>query len=144
MPTHFEVVDRCNVECTRYDLLFSEGRVPKPDAIKIDSQGYEYEILQGFGGLLQGCLGIELEAHFYKLYREQKLLHKLIELLDSYDLVLRRLNPVPHFGGDLVEVDAYFTKRRQSVMNLSAIQRSKFDLLTDIWELPKYQLPKHR
>jgi FkbM family methyltransferase len=142
IQVHFETVGHSIVECMRYDTLHRNGTVPKPDVIKIDVQGFEYEVLLGFGNLLDQCLGIELESHFYPLYRNQKLLCDVVDLLSSFDLVLRRLdaNKMNHFDGDLVEVDVYFTKRRQAVRNLSPTQRSKFDLLTKVWELPIYDL----
>ena len=98
----FNVTQLADVKCTRYDALYNQGLVPAPDVIKIDVQGYEYEVLTGFGGLLHSCPGIELEAHFYPLYIGQKLFHELVRLLDDFELVLRKLQPVPHFDGDLI------------------------------------------
>jgi FkbM family methyltransferase len=135
---HFELASQADVECTRYDVLFHRGLVPVPDAIKIDVQGFEYQVLLGFGSLLQECLGIELEAHFYQLYRGQRLLHDIIALLGDFGLVLRTLQHVEQFDGDLVEVNAFFTKSRFAVRQLTAERRGKFDLLTKVWELPVY------
>ena len=123
------------VECVRYDQLYDRGEAPAPDVIKIDVQGSEYEVLLGFGSLLQTCLGIELESHFYPIYRNQKLLHDVVRLLDSFGLVLRKLEPVPHFDGDLVEVDAFFTRSRESMQTLGEVARRKFDLMRQVWEL---------
>jgi FkbM family methyltransferase len=138
---HFEITGRHTVEAARYDTLCENGRAPKPDVVKIDVQGFEYEVLLGFGGLLGNCLGIELETHFYPLYRGQKLLHDLIALLGTYGLVLRRLDTdskLSHFDGDLIEADAYFTKSRRAVRGLDSAQRTKFALLTQVWQLPPY------
>jgi FkbM family methyltransferase len=130
------------VDCTRYDVLYQKGVVPCPDAIKLDVQGCEYEVLLGFGALLQDCLGIELETHFYPIYRDQRLLHEIIALLGEYGFVLRKLdqNKMSNFGGDLVEVDAFFTKPRSVVRSYDRTQRRKFDLLTEVWELTQYRL----
>jgi FkbM family methyltransferase len=136
---HFELAGQEDVECTRYDVLYYQGKAPAPDAIKIDVQGYEFQVLEGFGGLLQHCLGIELEAHFYPLYRGQKLLHDIVSLLDDYGLVLRTLQHVGQFDGDLVEVNAFFTKSRHQLQSLVPLRRRKFDLLTRVWELPMYR-----
>jgi FkbM family methyltransferase len=135
---HFEVVGRRSVYCTRFDTLFAQGIVRAPDVIKIDVQGFEYEVLLGFGGLLSSCIGIELEAHLYPLYENQKLLHDLIGLLQDFGLVLRKIAPVPHFDGDIVEVDAYFTRPRPSIQKLPDNERWKFDLLTGVWGLQHY------
>jgi FkbM family methyltransferase len=139
---HLRVTGTQEVECTRYDALHQQGSVPNPDVIKLDVQGCEYEVLLGFGALLQDCLGIELETHFYPAYREQRLLHEIITLLDAYGFVLRKLdqNKMDHFDGDLVEVDAFFTKPRSVVRSYDQVQRRKFDLLTDVWQLAHYRL----
>lgn len=135
---HFEVLEELDVVCARYDTLFAQGRVPLPDAIKIDIQGFEYEVLAGFGGLLENCLGIELETHFYQLYEGQKLLSDIVRQLQDYGFVLRRIHPVGHFEGDLVEVDAFFTKSRSFAAAMPDEQRWKFDLLRDVWNLAEY------
>lgn len=131
----FRIRQTEEVECVRYDRLHAQGDAPAPDVIKIDVQGFEYKVLLGFGSLLETCLGIELESHFYPIYRDQKLLHDLVGLLENFGLVLRKLEPVPHFDGDLVEVDAFFTRSRPSMQALGASERRKFDLMCRVWEL---------
>ena len=71
--------------------------------------------------------------------RGQRLLHDIVSLLNDHGLVLRTLQPVPHFDGDLVEVNAFFTKSRFAVRALNQDQRRKFALLTKVWELPDYR-----
>jgi FkbM family methyltransferase len=135
---HFEVVGRQEVQCRRYDSLFLAGQAPAPEAIKIDTQGHEFEVLEGFGGLLVDCLGIELEAHFYPAYRSQKLFHQIVELLATYNFVLRRMEPADSFGGDLVEANVYFTKPRRIVERRSSLERLKHDFLCEVWCLDRY------
>jgi hypothetical protein len=59
----------------------------------------------------------------------------VVRLLDDFGLVLRKLEPVPHFDGDLVEVDTFFTRSRQSMQALGPLERRKFDLMRRVWEL---------
>lgn len=134
----FRVARRLEVDCVRYDELFAQGVVPAPDVIKIDVQGFEYEVLQGFGDLLHSCLGVELEAHLYELYKGQKLLGDLVALLAGYGLVLRQVRPTGNFDGDCVEVDAFFTRRRDAAGAWSDTQKSKFATLCDAWQLSPY------
>lgn len=134
----FHVVHRVDVDCVRYDELFAQGAVPRADVIKIDVQGFEYEVLQGFGDLLHSCLGIELEAHVYPIYKGQKLLGDLVSLLAGYGLVLRQVRPTGNFDGDCVEVDAFFTRRRDAVAALPDPQKAKFETLCEAWQLPRY------
>lgn len=134
----FDVTGTAAVACTRYDVLYHAGEVPAPDAIKIDVQGFEYEVLQGFGGLLQSCLAIELEAHVYPIYLDQKLLHHLIAFLADFGFVLRAVAPVPSFDGDIVEIDAWFTKDIHAWRRFDFDQREKFGLICKVWNLVDY------
>jgi FkbM family methyltransferase len=134
----FRVIGEQDVYCTRYDELFRRQMVPVPDVIKIDVQGFEYEVLLGFGHLLESCIGIELETHFYPLYRGQKLIGEIVDFLDDFGFVLRTVKHVPNFDGDAVEFDAFFTKRRQEVLSFPGQARTKFSLLTEVWGLEPY------
>lgn len=137
---HFAVERRDKVHISRYDSLFREGIVPLPDALKIDVQGFEYEVLLGFGGLLSNVLAIKLEAHFYPIYTGQKLLGEIVELLSAFDFKLRKIdqNKMDHFAGDLVEVDAYFTKSRREIKKATRQIKDKYEFLASIWQIPDY------
>jgi FkbM family methyltransferase len=137
---HFALDRSVSVECARYDSLYRSQELPLPSIIKIDVQGFEYQVLQGFGGLLNHCLALQVEAHFYPLYEGQKLLHDLVDLVSGYGLVLRRLfngrspalNGDRHFDGDLVEVDAVFTKSRQWAQSQPVETRNRLNLACEI------------
>lgn len=142
---HFAVEKVVSVECSRFDTLYKSGSLPFPDCIKIDVQGFEYQVLSGFGDLLSATLAIKLEAHFYPLYKDQRLLHDLISYLSKYDFVLRKLSNARspgldgdrHFGGDLVEVDAFFTKSKRWLSQNGA-SRDKFAVASAILGLKLY------
>lgn len=80
----FSVVGTQETDCVRYDDLFRMQAAPLPDVVKIDVQGFEYEVLLGFGHLLQNCMAIELEAHVVPIYKGQKLLGDLIDILTHW------------------------------------------------------------
>jgi FkbM family methyltransferase len=130
----FEVIERRPIQCVRYDELFRQGIVPAPDVIKIDVQGFEYQVLCGFGHLLESAIGIELEAHFYPLYVDEKLLGEIVDFLDGYNFVLRDLQRWD-WRGDFVEVNAFFTKRREDIRAYDEIKKQKFQLLSEVWRL---------
>lgn len=134
----FETLRQVSVECTRYDMLHDAGAVPAPDVVKLDVEGFEYEVLLGFGALLGGCLGVETEAAHYPVYQGQQLLGDLVALLARFGLVLRRTEPVPGFDGDEVVVNAFFTRNRAAVAALEPHRRRKFDRLCKVWSLPLY------
>lgn len=129
---------KAQVTCVRYDDLVSRGAAPAPDVIKVDVEGYESAVLDGFGDLLDDVLGIETEAWFYQGYQGQKLLHDLIARLSDFGLRLRWLETVPGFEGDLVCVNAYFTMQRKKYCTLSPARRAKFDVMSRVWRLAAY------
>jgi FkbM family methyltransferase len=131
----FRITHEIDVDCVRFDSLFTNGEAPQPDAVKIDVQGFEYNVLEGFGGVLQECLGVKVEAHLYPIYKGQKLLSDIIELLERAGMTLRRIKPVDHFDGDIVEVDAWFTCSPERAANLSRDKASKLAFLEKVWEL---------
>lgn len=130
----FEIVKKENVECYRYDELVAAGKAPVPQFVKIDVQGYEFEVLVGFGKLLHEVLAIELESHFYPIYEGQKSLMEIVNYLYEYDLILRKLEPHGPFEGDLVEVNAFFTKRKNA---LDTIAIKHLELWEQICKIPK-------
>ncbi|MDR3538213.1 MAG: FkbM family methyltransferase [Acetobacteraceae bacterium] len=132
----FDVIQTLDIEITSYGSLFRSGRVPTPDVIKIDTQGFEFEVLLGFGDLLGSCLAVQLEAHFYQIYQGQKLFGELVGLLKESGLVLRSIKPVNHFDGDIVEIDAWFTISEPRERQLSDVDKWKFSAIENEWELP--------
>ncbi len=137
---HFAVEGREPVALSRYDTLYRAGRVPLPDALKIDVQGFEYQVLVGFGELLSDVLAIKLETQFYEVYQQQKLFGDLVQYLAKFGFVLRKIDcdKMEHFAGDLVEVDAYFSKDRRSIRRLPPRARQKYEVLAKAWALPAY------
>jgi FkbM family methyltransferase len=137
---HFHIEQVSKIKVSRYDTLNNLGVVPTPDAIKIDVQGFEYQVLNGFGNLLFDVLAIKLETQFYEVYEKQYLFSDITSFLTKFGFVLRRIetDKIENFAGDIVEVEAYFTKSRREIMRADTNQRTKFDILTDIWQLPRY------
>jgi FkbM family methyltransferase len=131
----FRVRGTTEVEVTTYADLHAQGRVPVPDVLKVDVQGYEHEVLTGFGPLLGACLGVQLEAHVRPIYSGQRLLGDLVELLAGQGLGLRRLVPTGKFDGDLVEFDAWFTPGLEATQALAPGRAAKLRDIERIWDL---------
>jgi FkbM family methyltransferase len=105
----FDVIDTLDVHCTRYDEILD---APHPDMIKIDVQGCEYEVLEGFGEHMNTTIAVELESHLYPIYEGQKLVHDIISLLDKHGLHLNWLSPQMSFDDDFLEVNLFFTRAK--------------------------------
>lgn len=144
---HFTPKSRTTMACRRYDTLFAAGGLPLPHAVKVDVQGFEFQVLSGFGALLHQCLSIQAETHFYPLYRDQRIFGDLVAFLADFGFVLRRLgnprspelNGDPHFEGDLVEVDAVFTKSKHWLTTQPDHARADFAIACEVFGVPAYR-----
>jgi FkbM family methyltransferase len=136
----YDEVGQASVSCLRYDALHAAGAAPLPEVIKLDVEGYEYEVLVGFGALLENCIGIEVESWLYPVYRETRLLGEIVSYLRRFDLMLRRFDPIDAFDRDLVLGNAFFTLNKTRVAALDPVRRRKFDLMLGVWGLPPYPI----
>lgn len=110
----FDVTGGDKVPLARYDTLSRQHNLPTPDLLRIRAGGAEYDVLRGCGDILDSALAIEVQAHFYPLYRKQKLLGDILDLLDGHGFALRRLlpDPVAATAHELVAATAYLTRRK--------------------------------
>jgi FkbM family methyltransferase len=78
--------------------------------LKVDTQGYEAEVLLGAPGILQKAVGVQLEVSLVPLYEGQALMPALFELLGKAGLELWALAPAfaDPDSGRLLQFDAAF------------------------------------
>jgi FkbM family methyltransferase len=93
-PDYFYPVRETQVQTRRMEDVLADERLPRIDFAKLDVQGGEYEVLQGFGRHMDTVLGAELEIGFPGGYIEQPSFAELHRYLESHGLVLFDLKPV--------------------------------------------------
>jgi FkbM family methyltransferase len=111
----FTVVRRLPVTLTSLDTLCAAHEV-RPHVVKIDTQGYELEILRGGQKALSSALLVELEVEFNPIYRDQPLFGDLdaelrragFSLLGLRRTAWRRTFLGPSMGGTVVHGDALY------------------------------------
>ncbi len=107
-------VERRTVPLERLDV-HSLNRVPPQGDIflKIDTQGYEMEVLKGSIGLLPRVTGIQAELSLIPLYDGAPMIAEMIAYLDSLGYAL--FNLVPGYKdlrtGRVLQVDGFFVRR---------------------------------
>ena len=109
--TIFDLVGTRTLQVTPLSDLIKKGDVPPGDFLKIDTQGFEMEILRGAGTTLDNVVGIELEAQFKSMYKGQALLPEIKAFLEQKGFILRELRPNGPYEGEVLEVDAFFSRR---------------------------------
>ena len=103
-PAYFYPMREETVETRRLDGVLTEARLPRVDALKIDTQGAELEILQGLGNVFTDeALCVELEIGFPGAYIDQPGFGELDRLIAGAGFYLFDLRPVcadRHRNGD--------------------------------------------
>jgi FkbM family methyltransferase len=107
---YFEVVDTQLVETISLDLFTQKFDVEKPDFLKIDIQGAEFEVLKGGLSTLNNVVGIFLETQLRQLYTDAPLFPEIHTLLIEQGFRLISCEYNPHLDGEIVEFDVAYVK----------------------------------
>lgn len=95
----------------RLENVIDSRIVKRPALLKIDVQGFEYEVLKGAGELLEQIDIIYVELSYIELYQGQKLANHVFNLLEKNNFDYEgRYNSV-FAGSILVQADHKFCKR---------------------------------
>jgi FkbM family methyltransferase len=107
---HMDEVATLSVDVQRLDKVL-EGLVVAPALLKIDVQGYEYEVIQGLGDLAPEIEWIYVETSFVELYTGQRLHNEVAALLGElgYELMLEHNATIDK--GQKVQADVLFRRR---------------------------------
>lgn len=97
------------------DQVVTTTRGERP-FLKVDTQGFEQEVLNGATDTLRLCRLVELELGFVELYAGQALFEDLVERMRGLGMVLADLEPGFRDAktGELLQVDALFVRSSPS------------------------------
>ena len=94
------------------DLVAEHGVDPTCTLLKVDTQGYEGEVLAGAGGLLGQFGALQLELSFVELYDGQKLYEELTSHVQSLGFTLWSIDPgISAPDGRLLQCDGLFLRQ---------------------------------
>ncbi|KAA1380759.1 FkbM family methyltransferase [Aeromicrobium fastidiosum] len=84
---------------------------PARTLLKIDTQGFEGEVLQGAGGLVGQVAAIQLELSFVELYDDQLLFDDLVGSMTAHGYRIQQIEP-GYSGPDgrMMQVDGLFVR----------------------------------
>lgn len=103
------------VPLRRLDTLASGYLEPSSRAfLKIDTQGYEHQVLEGAAAVLPRVVGVQLEMSLTPLYEGGRLMPEMVKALEHLGFELWGLNPafVDPTSGRVLQVDGTFFRSR--------------------------------
>ncbi|WP_375000992.1 FkbM family methyltransferase [Aeromicrobium sp. CTD01-1L150] len=90
-------------------LVRDHGIDPATTLLKIDTQGFEDEVLTGADELVGRLAAIQLELSFVELYEGQRLFDDLVARMSSHGYRIQQLEPgISDADGRLLQVDGLF------------------------------------
>jgi FkbM family methyltransferase len=93
------------------ELVASHGVDPARTLLKIDTQGFEGEVLQGAGDLVGVLAAIQLELSFVELYDDQLLFDDLVGQMARAGYRIQQLEPgISDPDGRMLQVDGLFVR----------------------------------
>jgi FkbM family methyltransferase len=103
-----------DIEVRRLDSIWSEV-VPdgEPAFLKLDVQGFEFEVLKGAGASIPQIVGIQAELSFVPLYEGAPLFREMIDHLDRLGFELAGVEPgfEDPDSGEMLQADGLFVRR---------------------------------
>jgi FkbM family methyltransferase len=106
-----DYVERENITIKKLDSIFTNYFQPGDNVLlKIDTQGYEKQVIQGAESSLQYIKGLQLELSFCQLYEGEMLINEMINVLDDKGFTIVFLEPISQ-GQKLFQADGIFLRR---------------------------------
>jgi len=110
------------------------------DFIKLDTQGYELQILKGAEHSLKNILGIELEVSFIEIYKNQPLFGEISSFLyqhgyEFYDFITeyRYGRMELNRKGQLAFADALFLKTPETVSKMTSEKITNYKIISEVY-----------
>ena len=104
-------VAQVSVTSWRLENYCTEKKLPLPDLIKLDVQGFELEVLSGAIPILASVKALIVELSFVQLYQDQCMFLDVCNAMEKYGFRLHALGSITPVGEPLVQADALFMKR---------------------------------
>jgi hypothetical protein len=94
------------------DILAKQQKLPRPDLVKIDVQGFEGRVLAGGEETLRQAKRMVVEVSLHPLYDGQSLMPEILHLLSNWGFVLEDLHETfRQWPGRLWQVDLWLVRR---------------------------------
>ena len=136
--SRFEVIATSTIPVEPLDDVLTTHQINSAEFLKLDTQGTEYDILQGGHHTLQNAIGLEVESEFVEMYQGQTLFPQLnsyilqqgFALMDLKRYYWQRNNRLTISSrnfkkGQLIFCDALYFKVPESLIAESSFNKTR-------------------
>jgi len=111
---------------TTIDALIEQGHCQPPELLKLDVQGYEIEVLEGYTHDFDACKVIQCEINLLPIVQGAPLLHEIVNYLYSREFVMFDVDELIRAPSDgaVWQIDALFC-RTDSPLRRERVWRPK-------------------
>jgi len=95
----------------RLDNLVELKNIERPSILKLDVQGYEFEVLKGLGEFINYIDYIVTEVSFTEIYEDQVMENKLIDFIQSKSFILNKKCNLSRMENKLFQEDVLFARK---------------------------------
>ncbi len=99
------------VQIKRLDNLIEDKKLPVPDIMKLDVQGFELEVLKGAGKYLSEADYLIVEVSFREYYYGQPLFLDIANYLSACNFNIHAFGHSTPLGRELGQIDVLFKKQ---------------------------------
>lgn len=104
-------IETRTIPCATLDKFIMSDDISTNSLLKIDTQGYELEVLRGSIGILNKIDIIYCEVSFEELYKSQPSASQIIEFLNEHGFDLKGVYNQASVGGRALQADMLFARR---------------------------------
>lgn len=106
---YFETIDRYDVEMVRLDTFIKENNIKTVDFLKIDAQGYDFNVLKSLGDLLHCVKQVKMEVQIvdFELYKNQSVKSEVEQFMNDNNFQLTHFD----YGTIQQEQDLYYVNK---------------------------------
>lgn len=99
------------VECIRMDSFIKQNKISTIDFVKIDVEGNDFEVIEGFGDKIGNVKAIQVETSNFSIFKDEKTIKEIYNYLISRNFVLAKYNlSINNIQGDALFINKKYLK----------------------------------
>lgn len=99
------------VECLRMDFFIKNNNISEIDFVKIDVEGNDFEVIEGFGEKIQLVKALQVETSNISIFKNEKTLEEIFNYLVSKNFVLAKYDlSINNIQGDALFINKKYLK----------------------------------